>query len=252
MTAHTKVVRLRKIVALAVVAWIVDLLAPMPGAAAPMTTATLWGSVRYTGPPVTRRPIEMRGDRWCIERQKVARLLQDDLIVGPNGGLRHAVVYVKDGPVARNLPAPQTPVELVMRDCVFVPRVVAVRAGQELRIRNEDRTLHTVYARASLNPKFIRPLHGPEDAPLTVRFNRPELPIVLRCDVQPWMIAFVGVFDHPYFAVTGEDGSYELPDLPEGDYTIEVWHERLGKLSEQIGLRAGERRALPFTYGPPK
>lgn len=227
--------------------WLVLALALAKPLCAAPTTASLWGTVRFQGRPPEPRLIEMKGDRYCVERQSQAQWRAQELLVGKEGGIANAIVYVKEGPIARAT-KPSAPVDLAMRDCMFTPRVIALQCGQLLRIRNDDRTLHTVYARPKANAKFIHPLFGPQDPPFEVSFKAPELPIALRCDVQPWMIAYVAVFDHPYFCVTGPEGTFELPDLPEGDYAIEVWHEKLGTQLERIGLRGGEKRSIQFMY----
>ncbi|MGC8740865.1 MAG: carboxypeptidase regulatory-like domain-containing protein [Candidatus Sumerlaeaceae bacterium] len=219
----------------------------LPLAAAP-TTASLWGRVSYLGQRPQLELIEMRGDSYCSARQREARHSRQDLLVNEQGGVANALVYVKDGPIVRRADPQRKMVELAMRDCLFFPRVLGVQCGQKIALRNDDRTLHTVYARAKANPKFIHPLRGPDDPPFEFSFSAPELPVYLRCDVQPWMIAYVGVFDHPYFSVTAIDGTFELVNLPPGNYTIGVWHEKLGTLTEHIELKAGERRALELHF----
>ncbi len=137
--------------------------------AQPATTASLWGMVRYTGPRPSPTLIEMRGDKFCAQRQRERRLLREELVVGPQGELANAIVYVEDGPIARGRGAEGAQaIDLTMRDCIFVPRVVALRTGQPLRLWNEDRTLHTVNARPKKNPRLLRPLHGPEDSPVAL------------------------------------------------------------------------------------
>lgn len=216
------------------------------------TTSSLWGTVRCTGPRPELQLLEMRGDSFCAERQRRANYPRQELIVNEQGALANALVFVKEGPIARRPDPARGPVDVAMRDCLFVPRVVAVQCGQAVRLRNDDRTLHTVYLRSKKNNKFIHPFYGPQDPPFEFSLKNPELPVALRCDVQPWMIAYVGVFDHPYFAVTGTEGTFELVDLPPGHYTISVWHEKLGELTEQIELKAGERRALELRYPAPR
>jgi hypothetical protein len=122
-----------------------------------------------------------------------------------------------------------------------------VRVGQEIEIASADPTLHNVNARTSENTPFNVALPG-ADQKIHRSFNKPEVAVKLKCDIHPWMSAYVGVFDHPFFAVTSPDGRYVLPTLPEGQYVIEAWHESLGTRSVKIEVDDKEPASLDFSF----
>jgi hypothetical protein len=149
-------------------------------------------------------------------------------VVGEEGGLANVVVYVKEGVPEGNHPIPVEKPLLDQVKCEYVPYVMGVRANQAFQIRNSDPTFHNVNAtpaRGSGNRpfNFSQPFQGRVDERT---FTAPEVAIRFRCDLHPWMFAYVAVFDHPFFAVTDENGRFEIPGLPDGRYTLEVWHQR--------------------------
>jgi hypothetical protein len=158
--------------------------------------------------------------------------------VGPEGGLADAFVVVENPPAGAVPPAPEEPVVLRQRGCLFEPRVLGVRVDQPLVVRNEDPTYHNVVAEPEVNPGFdlSQPFEGMESRMV---FEQPELMIPVRSEAQPWMKAWLCVVDHPWFAVTGEDGGFVLEDLPAGDYTLEVRHEVLGRRQVSVTVPPG-------------
>lgn len=162
------------------------------------------------------------------------------------GGLANTLVWLKSGVTGRH-PAPAEPVLLDQSGCQFVPRVVALRAGQSLAIRNGDDTLHSIHPRPRVNAEFNigQPRRGMESLQ---RFDRQELMIPVGCDVHPWMRAYVSAIDHPFFAVTRPDGTYELAGVPPGDYEIEVLHETLGSQARSVAVKAGEGARADFVF----
>ena len=149
------------------------------------------------------------------------------LLVGPNQGLQNVFVYVKDGLGARTYATPTTPVMLDQKGCRYIPHVFGVQVGQTIQVSNSDPALHNVHAIPKANREFN--LSQPPKVPPAPRvFTTPEIGVPFRCDVHGWMTAFANVVAHPFFAVTREDGSFEIKGLPPGSYTIEAWHEELG------------------------
>jgi hypothetical protein len=209
--------------------------------------AVLSGRVRFEGTPPPRPVITMALDRACDSMFAKGRPA-DSLIVGEDGGLANAIVHVVSGlpkDFRAQPPAGETSIEL--KGCAFSPHVVAMRAGAELAIVNRDATLHRVSARSGANPPFQDSMPG-EGMELRKSFSRPEVAVGLRSDNHPWMAAFVGVFDHPYYAVTAPDGSFSIPGLPEGEYLVEVWHETLGTRSVRLELDEGARASVEVSF----
>jgi plastocyanin len=171
-------------------------------------------------------------------------VLNDDLVVDPKGGVRWAFVYVKSGLKAAPPPAPQTPVLLDQIGCVFTPHVLGVRVGQPLQIRNSDPRLHNIHALSfdnlEMNVSIV------PDTETVHRFTKREVMVPVKCDIHPWMAAWVGVLDHPYFAVTGEEGAFAIPDLPPGRYVVEVWHEKYVSVSREYDVILGDEDPLDF------
>jgi hypothetical protein len=201
------------------------------------------GSVKIRGTRPARKPLQMGTDPHCQALHQGV-VLNDDLVVDPKGGVRWAFVYVKSGLKVAPPPASGTPVLLDQIGCVFTPHVLGVRVGQPLQIRNSDPRLHNVHALSfenlELNVSII------PDTEHLHRFTRREVMVRLKCDMHPWMGAWVGVLDHPYFAVTGEEGTFAISGLPPGRYGVEVWHEKYASVSREYDVILDDESPLDF------
>jgi hypothetical protein len=205
-------------------------------AAAPAAAGTVVGKVTFDGTAPRPRVVRMGSDPLCMTESK-AGSLSEVLLVGPGNGLQNAFIYVKDGLGNRTFPAPKTPVVLDQQGCKYLPHVVGIQVGQPMEIRNSDPTLHNVHAVPKVNKEFNfgQPLKGMK----SVRtFDKTEVMVPFRCDVHGWMNAYAGVVAHPFFAVSKNDGSFEIKGLPPGSYTIEVWHEQLGTQTTKVTVDA--------------
>jgi plastocyanin len=172
----------------------------------------------------------------------------DVLVIDADGGIANVLVHVKSGLSGKTVwPASTETPKIDQRGCVYVPHVIGVRVGQEIEIASADATLHNVNAKTSVNPPFNVALPG-ADQKIHRSFNAPEVAVKLKCDIHPWMTAYVGVFDHPFFDVSGADGRFVLPSLPEGEYTIEAWHESLGTRSVKIEVEDDEPASVDFSF----
>jgi hypothetical protein len=155
------------------------------------------------------------------------------LVVGPGNGLKNVFVYVKDGLGARTYAVPTTPVMLDQKGCRYIPHVFGVQVGQPVQIANSDPTLHNVNS-APQNNRGFNFGQSPSTPAVTRTFDKPEIGVPFRCDVHTWMNAYAGVVAHPFFAVTADDGTFEIKGLPPGTYTIEAWHEQLGTQTQSV------------------
>ncbi|MDA1264074.1 MAG: carboxypeptidase regulatory-like domain-containing protein [Planctomycetota bacterium] len=161
----------------------------------------------------------------CIEAGHARPI--DDRVVITDGALAGVVLTIQRAPEAPALT--ETPVAHVdQSSCVFVPRISVVRAGTEVRFTNSDSLAHNVSLKSSLNAPVNQTI-GSDGAPMLVRLDEAEI-IQVKCDIHPWMVAWVTVVDHPWYAMSGADGSFELPPLPPGTYGVSAWHELFGTL----------------------
>jgi plastocyanin len=208
-------------------------------------TATVSGTIRFEGSPPEMPFLDMGSDFYC---QRVGTgQLSKEVMVGDDGALVNVIVYVRSGHDQSLAYRPSTdPVVLDQDRCVYTPRVLSLMTGQELLIRNGDATLHNVHADAGSQTlfNFAQPSGPQEDIEI---FQEPGLPIHIGCDLHRWMDTYLGVFDHPFHAVTDTSGRFTL-DLPPGSYELAAWHERYGEQVVTLDLVEGQDGRVDFTF----
>ena len=223
--------------------------APPPPAAVtnpvdPATAGTITGTIRFEGTPPAAEPINMSSDPYC---EKQPARLTEAVLAGSGGTLQNVFVYVKDGLGDRVFPVPATPVVLDQKSCRYVPHVMGIQVGQTLDILSSDNTLHNVHAMPERNREFNQ-AHQLAGIKHTHVFSTKEVMIPFKCDVHKWMNAYIGVLDHPFYAVTGANGTFELKGLPPGMYTIEAWHEKLGTQTQTVTVGEKQTSDVAFTF----
>jgi len=209
---------------------------------------TVVGRVTIEGTVPANPPIDLAGDTYCASQNPAGAKFENFVVA--NGGLENVFVYVKDGLGDYGFDIPAEPVKLDQLGCQYRPHVLGVRVGQKLVIANSDDTLHNVHAMGKTNGEWNKgqALKNMSD---TKVFKTREVMLPFQCDVHNWMHAYVGVMDHPYFAVTHDGGRFELKNLPAGTYTIEAWHEKLGTQTQTVTLGEKESKQLTFTFKAP-
>jgi plastocyanin len=198
-----------------------------------VSAGTIKGNVRYAGAPVERKKLSVTIDQYLCGKEKEV----GDLVLSPNNGISNAVVSLQGIPPGSKAPGnPTARVKMDQRQCVFVPRVVVVPVGGTVEFLNSDRLLHNVKSGGNENPPFNRA--QPHARSISIAFRSPEL-LRVDCDLHSWMRGWVVVAEHPYYAVTGEEGEFVFEKVPPGKYTLQVWQETLGMVNQEVTV-AGE------------
>ena len=221
-------------------------------AASALTTSTageVSGSVKLKGTPP--KEIKIKFDALCGKLNKTDAFTQH-YVVSPDGGLANVFVYLKEGPKGQTYEMPKEQPVLDQVKCYYTPYVMGVMTGQEFKIRNSDPLLHNVHAlpKVTGNKEFNigQPVKGMTKV---ASFDKREVLVKFKCDVHPWMFAYVGVMDHPFFAVTDKDGKFKLPgDIPAGTYALVAYHLKGGEQEQEITIGAGDKKEVTFTMVP--
>jgi plastocyanin len=204
------------------------------------------GTITLKGtPPAEREITPIKDDPTCSTLYPGALPTTKFYVVGSGGGLADVIVYLKGVPSA-STGASADPVVLDQKGCLYTPQILAVQTGQKIIVKNSDPCIHNVHILPTANPE-VNQVQMPGGADLTFSFDKPEPFIKFKCDVHPWMFAWVSVFDHPYFAVSGPDGKFTIKNVPPGKYTLEAAHRKLGTQDADIEVPAGGV-AQDFTF----
>ena len=202
------------------------------------------GTVKLEGKAPARPPITAIGQNPDCAKLHKEPVLDETVVADKDGNLANVSVFIKGAPKA---PAPKDPVVIDQKGCVYAPHVVSVTVGQPLHASNSDGFLHNVHTLPELNEptNMAQPAKTDENGQPLKPLKAAEF-FKVKCDVHPWMSAYVGVFDHPFHSVTLEDGSFEIPTagLKDGDYEIAAWHEKYKELKGQkITVKGGKAEA---------
>jgi len=212
----------------------------------PAMVGAVKGKVQFTGHSPARKPVDMSSDPACVEAHH-GKAFEVPIAVNPNRTLADVFVYVKSGLEGKKFPVPATPVTIDQKGCWFHPHVIGIQTGQVLSVTNSDPVTHNIHPLAQINREWNHS-QGAGDTPLARKFVKPEVMIRVKCNIHSWMHAYIGVLDHPYFAVTGADGSFEIPNLPPGDYVLEAWQETLGTQEQKITVTPAGKIQADFHF----
>lgn len=225
--------------------------AAAPAATAPpideANAATITGKVSFTGDKPTMKTIDMSANPACARAHAGAPPKSEEVVVNGNGTLKNVFVWIKTGVPDRQWPIPSTPVEIAQKGCMYGPHVIGVMAGQDIKIINDDPTNHNIHPLPKINQEWNES-QPPNGDPKVKKFAREEVMIPVKCNVHPWMRSYIGVVNHPFFAVTGDDGTFTIKGLPPGKYTIEAWHEKYGTKDVDITVGAKESKSQDFEF----
>ncbi|HVF50934.1 MAG TPA: carboxypeptidase regulatory-like domain-containing protein [Pyrinomonadaceae bacterium] len=212
---------------------------------------TLSGSVAFTGEAPAPKTISMDQDAVCSQTNPNA--VAEDISI-KDGKVQNVFVYVKDGKTADGkdikLLAFDPPAQATVLDqkgCQYVPHILGIQTRQKLSVTNSDQTTHNINLQAKSNPSFNQS-QTQGAAPIEKTFNRAEVIIPVKCNQHPWMKSYVAVLGHPFHAVSGPDGKFEIKGLPPGTYTVVAWHERMKEQTQSVTVAAKESKTQDFTF----
>lgn len=207
----------------------------------PIDSAAIHGEVILKGAPPPEKLIILSADAACAAIHPDG-VRTRNYVVATNGALANVFVLVKEGLGEQVFEPPKDPVVLEQRGCLYEPYVLGVQVGQTLKVVNRDKTLH--------NPHFVfvTDFGSPSGLRTQRRFNKPVTLGRVKCDVHPWMFAYLSVVAHPFFCVTGTDGTFSISGLPAGHYVIEAHHPKAGALTNTVTLGANETKQIIFEY----
>lgn len=209
------------------------------------TAGAIIGRVTFEGTPPANPPVKISADPLCLRANEGGLTLENYIV--KDGGLENVFVHVKDGLGNYVFDTPADSVKIDQQGCRYVPHVVGARVGQPVEIGNSDATTHNIHSLPDANREFNLAQFKLGQKNVET-FTVAEVMIPIKCDLHSWMRAYVGVVEHPYFAVTTNGGRFELKGVPPGTYTLEAWHEKGGTQTQQITVAAKETKEIGFTY----
>jgi hypothetical protein len=213
----------------------------------PTTSGTVKGRVLLKGTPPPNLKLPIGGSSECSAMHTGP--VYDEVVLAKDGRLQNVFVYVKEGLEGYVFDWPKTPVTMTNQKCLYSPRVIGAQVNQPIRFQNDDPTLHNIHAFLATGKEFNFSLFN-KGASSDRKIRTPEVMARVKCDIHPWMIGYIGVVPHPYFAVTGESGGFELKGLPPGDLTLEAWHEKYGTQTRKAKLDPKGTLEVEFSFGP--
>lgn len=220
--------------------------APAAGTAVADGTAMISGTIRYEGKVPPPRPIKMEADPGCSKKHGTPPNAEF-LVLGEGNTMANVLVKVTGGLPEAGYAPPAEPAVLDQEGCLYVPHVVGVMVGQPLKILNSDGLLHNIHALPEVNQSFNQAM--PASVTETVKtFTKPEPAFKIKCDVHPWMGAYIEVLSHPFFDVTDSSGRFEIAGLSAGTYQVEAWHEKLGSRTGTVAVADDETASADLTF----
>jgi plastocyanin len=207
--------------------------------------ATVSGKVTYTGTPMKAKVIDMSKEPTCAAKHASAPVMTETVVTGPNNSLANVVIYISAGAPDEGT-APSQAVTYEQKGCQYVPHLLAMRVGQELRVLNDDQTSHNIHPLPKINAEWNK--SQPIGAqPIIAKFDKEEF-IPVKCNIHPWMHGYFAVLKTSHFAISTDDGSFSLANLPAGKYTITAWHEKYGTQTQDVTITGNETKTIDFTF----
>ena len=205
------------------------------------------GKVDFKGTKPSTAKIKMNADPRCVKIHIGKEVSSEQVIINENNTLRYVFVYVKKGLEGKKFDTPKEKKTIDQRGCMYSPHIFGMMVNQPLEIMNSDPTLHNIHALPKSSPQFniAQPKQGMKT---TKSFSKPEVMVKIKCDVHSWMASYVGILEHPFYAVSDDKGNFEIKNLPAGDYEIEAWHEKYGSNSMKVSVGAADSKTADFAF----
>jgi plastocyanin len=221
------------------------LLAISAGASAAPNPAggTITGKVTYQGTPAKMKPIDMSHEPSCAKMYSTSPPAET-VITGAGNTLENVLFYISAG--APDDPAPSTAAIFTQKGCRYIPHIIAFHVNQEIKIQNEDQTVHNVHPQPKINREWNKS-QPPGAPPITESYEKPEI-FPVKCNVHPWMHGIFAALNTSHYAVTAAGGTFSLPNLPPGKYTITAYHEAYGEQSQQVTISGNETKTIDFSF----
>jgi plastocyanin len=210
------------------------------------TAGSVAGIVKFDGTPRKMKAINMAAVPSCAKMHS-SPATTEDVLVGDNGALQNVIVYLKGDFSRYSFDSAKSPVRIDQKGCTYSPHVIALMTGQQLQVANSDQTTHNINAGPKLNRRWNES-QGVGASLLTEVFTRAETGIPVKCNVHPWMRAYISVFSNPYFQVTREDGSFKIDNVPPGTYRLTAWHELYGVKEQMITIKEKQDETISLTF----
>ena len=207
---------------------------------------TITGKVAFEGTAPKMATLDMSANPVCMRAHASGAQKSEEVTVNGNGTLKNVFVWVKAGVPDKQWQTNTAPVKLEQMGCMYKPHVIAVMTGQNIQITNDDDTNHNIHPLPQTNQEWNES-QGPKADEKMKSFARQEIMIPVKCNIHPWMRAYINVVSHPFYAVTGDDGTFTIKGLPPGTYTIEIKHEKYGAQEQQVTVGAKESKTADFS-----
>lgn len=211
----------------------------------PATAGKVSGKIAFTGKKPVRKRITIDDDD--CNKTRTGPLFSEEVVINDNGTLANVLIYVKTGLEGKTFEPATAAIRFDQKGCSFQPHVVALRAKQPLEINNSDQVTHNIHPIPRENREWNQGQPG-GSPPIQREFTKPEVGIPVKCNVHAWMRSYIHVIDHPYFAVSSGEGTFEIANLPPGEYTIEAWHEKLGQQTAKVTVAASGAATADFSF----
>lgn len=204
------------------------------------------GSVKFEGVAPKGKPIDMAKEPACAKAYSTPATTQQ-LVTGPNGSLANVLVYVSEGAPDKKFDPPSTTITIEQKNCMYLPHVIGLEVNQKLRVVNSDSNSHNIHPLPKNNHEWNKS-QPPGSPPFEEHFDQPEVVIPVKCNIHPWMRSYIAVLKNPYYAITGEDGSFTIKNLPPGTYTLSAWQESHTTQTQQITVAGNKPVTANFVF----
>lgn len=211
------------------------------------TAGSITGTIKLDGAPPKMKTINMAAEPGCAKEHANQPAMTEDVVPGENGTLQNVIVYLQGDFGQYAFAAPTTAAAIDQKGCQYHPHVLALMANQPLQVINSDPVTHNIHPVPKDNREWNQS-QPPGSAPIDQTFARPEVAIPVKCNIHPWMKAYIAVFANPYFQVTGKDGSFDIKNVPPGTYTVTAWQERYGTTEQSVTVGPRESKSVALIF----